>query len=784
MIKYDCIVKSNDIYGLTVALFLARKMRKVLVIQDNSKPIDYYDVVDFTDPENKKYHFEYNPFAITSGMDSNGLLYEYLDDLGLVDELDFTKILEDNIVELDGKIKRRIHTFSQLKVYLVRNYPKSRDRIHRFFDDLERHYENFVYQNINMLRNTEYTLSSLMIEWGDYSLAKLLKKYFNSEALREEFLINDMINGLNPEEVNSYSFFSNYFIGLKKGFYYLNNSDKELRNIIIKKIKLINSQAVIKTRIKEYIKDEDGKIKSIVDKDDKEYFAKYFFIEDNPVHFYQKNFEGLEEDIKVIEKYYPNFTSTSKINTIYLALNQNPKNLGVNDLIYIFKNQKESKEKIIKLFNYSIYTKADKRKNQGLICVDYVYDDLVGANKESILKRIYEVFPKLKKAVVGVREGKAKPYFPMLSSKEYRKNLSVNELIDIESIDHIQVFDNLYVGNKYYRPEAKLFGVINQAIVFADKIEDRLYFGDEDDDTYHYLNNEEIMTLIKHNYDYKKFEQKEIHVNFNIGKHVYFVRTKNKNIVVHYGKYSNADLAIYTTNDTLSNLLLKKVSFEEVLRTNSLKYRGNKELLFKAVDAFGLDDYQEYSSIEYKKSPYKNFGAKILFGYFFVYSLVCLLSNYFNAIYFYPPALILMGGITYIKIRTYEKVYWFDIFINFILLVGVVLSIFLKSFNTLMSDDLALGIMALALMISVFSNHPIVLHYTKFDQNIDYRNSTLFKTITNGLTFVWGFIFLTILVGTYITGQRYVSVLYNLYFVGIFLMYYYPIIYVNTNIKK
>lgn len=783
MIQYDCIVNSNDLYGLTVALFLARKMRRVLVIQDYTKNIDNSETIDFTDPENKKYHFDYNPFAITSGMDTNGLLYEYFDDLGLVEEINFTKIFEDNIVGLDNKVKRRMHTFEQFKVYLVRNYPKSRNQIHKFFDDLDRHYENYISQNINLLRNNEYTLSSLMIEWGDYNLSKLLKKYFDSEDLRGEILLNNMISGLNPEEVNSYNFFSNYFMGLKKGFYYLHDSEKGLRAKLIKKLKLINPKIVIKTRISEIIRGEDSKIKAIIDKDNIEYTSKFFFFEKNPVKFYESNFEGLDDDIEIIKKYYPNFESTKKVNTLYLALNQYPRALGIEEVLYYFKNPKGSNEKIIKLFNYSLFTNSDKRKNQGLVCVDYAFDDVIGANKEDILKRLYEVFPKLKKAVVGMREGKPKQYLTMLSAKEFRKNLSVNELIDIESFEHIQVFDNLYVGCRYYRPEAGNFGVINQAIVFADKIEDRLYYGD-DEGIFHYLNNEEIMTMVKHNYNYQEFEEKEIHINFHIGKNNYYIRTKKKNVVVHYGKYSSADLSIYTTNDTLSNLLLKKITFDEAMRSGSLKYRGNKDLLFKAVNAFGLDDYQEYDPLEFKKSKYKNLGAKFLFAYFFVYTLVCLLSNYLNAIYFYPAAFVLTGIIAFFKIKNYKEVYWFDIFINFILFVGVILSIFWPTFNQMRFDDPALAIMALALMISVFSNHPIVFHYTKYDQAIDYRGSSLFKTITNGLTFMWGFIFMAELVVAYITGQRYVSVLYNLYFVGIFLMYFYPVIYVNTNIKK
>ena len=48
---YDCIVYGNDIYGLIVAVYLARKMRKVLVIQDSSKTIDDFEEIKITDPE-------------------------------------------------------------------------------------------------------------------------------------------------------------------------------------------------------------------------------------------------------------------------------------------------------------------------------------------------------------------------------------------------------------------------------------------------------------------------------------------------------------------------------------------------------------------------------------------------------------------------------------------------------------------------------------------------------------------------------------------------------------
>ena len=781
--RYDCIVYGNDIYALIVADFLSRKMRKVLVIQDSLKTENDFETIDIIDPENNKYHFEYNSKGMISGLDKGGLTSEYLDDLGLLKEVDFLKILEDATVNKENVIRKRIHTFEQFRVYLVRYYPKSRDNIHKFFNDLERHYKNYLEQYVNMLRNTSYTLTSLMIEWGDYNLKDLLNKYFDDEALKKEFLLNPFINGLDSQEVNSYSFFSNYFIGLKSGFYYLKSSYVELRELLIRKLKLINPKGVIKTRIKKINLDEEGKIKSFVDKDNNEYFGKYFFVENNPLKFYPKYFKGLEEDLNIIESYYPNINMKQYIKTMYLALNVHPSKVDIDKLVYYFDNSEEVNLKIVKLFNYSLYNNDNKNKKQGLLCLDFVYDEVSKYTQDELLKRIYTVFPKLKKNIVGIREGQEKQYINMLCDINLRKNLSINELIDIEELEHIQIYDNLYLGYKYFRPEAGIYGVLNQAIIFGDKIEDRLYFG-EDDENFHYMNNEEIMMIIRHNFDHTVFGKKEVHVNFHIGKNIYFVRTKGKNIVIHEGKYSQADLSIYTTNDKLSNLLLKKKTFSEILDEGSLKFRGDTDVLFSVVKAFNLDDYQEYNPLDYKKSKYKNLGAKFLFAYFGIYMVAGLLSNYVDGIFIYPPALALGITLTVFKYRSYEEIHWFDIFINFIFLVGVVLSIFWSYYNQLRFDDHLLGIMGLALLISVFIDKPVVYQYTKFDHNIDYRNSTLFKIISNGLTFVWGFLFLAILLVTYISGERYVSVLYNLYFVGIFLMYFYPVIYVNTNIKK
>jgi len=144
----------------------------------------------------------------------------------------------------------------------------------------------------------------------------------------------------------------------------------------------------------------------------------------------------------------------------------------------------------------------------------------------------------------------------------------------------------------------------------------------------------------------------------------------------------------------------------------------------------------------------------------------------------------LIVAIAYLKFRTFKKMSWFDFFISFAAFVVMILSIFWPAFNNALQDDVPLAIMGAAFFLSWAFDRPIVHEYHQFDYRKDYAGTALFKVINNGLTLVWALIFLGILAFTYVTGERYVSVLYNLVFLGYFLTYFYPVMYITTNIKK
>ncbi|MFA5035724.1 MAG: hypothetical protein WC479_00915 [Candidatus Izemoplasmatales bacterium] len=783
MEHYDVVVVGNDIGSLSTALFLARKMRKVALFHDTASLTSKKAADDFIDVNNQKYTFKYGPGASVPGLKEGGLLYRYLQLFNMENEIKSINKFSDTVVDRDGSLYTRSWTPEQLLVYLVRHYPKQRDEIHRFFKDMDRMYHNFIIQQENMLQNRDYTLTSLMIEWGDYSLKQVLDKYFNNQELISEFSLFDAVNGLDLSQVNSYNFFMSFFVGLNNGVSYLYANEQEIMKMLLAKITVINPKLVQNRKIKKIATDDTGKIIKLVDTMGKDIVAKHYVFAASPQEFYPKYFPTRTAELEEILKYYPSLDSKRRIQTAYICLNQKPATCGINELTYYFKPDPETKVQLTRMLNYKVYDPESCGAKNGILAIDFVYDDGETIDLKPLLDKVVEAFPKLAKCIVGSSLGKPRKFLSMLAVPEVRKQLSINEQIAIEAGEHIKIFDNLYLIGEWFRPEAGLFGMFHAGILDGDTIEERLYYG-EDDDEFYYLTNDEIMMMMRHNYGKKPLGPKETHVNFHIGKSHYFVRTKAKNITVHRGEYADPDLTIYSTNDKLSNLLLKKTTFDEVLKSGGFKYKGKEEDLYAAINAFNLDDYHEDDNPSQSKTKIKFLGVKFLFIYILIWGVMAFLSNYLPLIWLAPFAYGLILITLFFKLRTFKKISWFEIYLLTVGLAVLLMAIFWPTFNNLLRDDYLLGAFASVFLVSWIIDKPIVHDFHQFDYRKDYAQTALFKVINNGLTLVWALIFGTILAFTYVTGERYVSVLYNLIFLGFFLTYFYPVLYITANIKK
>lgn len=771
--KYDCVAVGNDLYALILALFLLKKMRKVLVIQDSPFEDEGFEEVQLSS-SNSNFKINYNRHNLFCGLNKTGLLYEYLYDLDLIDLFRFSDIDSFNIVTDDQKIIKQANSLEGFKIYLIRKYPKIISEINKFFDDLHNHYLNYKQQYHNMLINKDYTLTSLMIEWGDYSLDSLLKKYFTDDRIIGDFCVNGFINNLPPKETNAYSFFSNYILGLEAGFQICDISYIDLCNEIVKKIKEIDKLAVINTKITEYVV-KDNNIEYLVDENKNLIQSKYFFISTKSIEFYKKNFKNKDRDFEIIKSYFPNVVPNKWINTLYLVVSSNQLDLKDQKSIFYFKNKENSGLKLLRLYN--------NPNEEQVLYLDFSYDSSVEVEEKLVLEELNKYIPKIKKYVVSTKLGTPEEYRYNLREARLRKNLSINELIDVESLEHIQVFANLYVGGEFIRPESGFFGKVNQSIIFADKIEDLLYFGDNRKEITSFTNDEVIM-MIRHNYVEHLMGNNEYHINFTIGKNKYFFRTKGKNIVVHHGEYDNPDLSLFTTNQILTNLLLKKVRFQKVLESGTFKYEGEQKVLETFITAFQLDDYQVEPDEDYIISKHKFLGVKFFFAHIIIYALAAYFSNFYQNIYIFPVALLFTVVISLIKIKYFERINWVEIVFSVSLLIFTVLAILSSEFKNMFNDDIFLGTVITILLFSVVINQPVVYYYHQYDVSVDYRRTKLFKIINNGLTFLWAFIFVIILGGTFLIGRAYLAMFYSFLLFGILLTYFYPLTYIRTSIKK
>ena len=778
MKNYDCIIVGDDIYALLIALFLTRKMRDVLLISKSS-PYKHNCESISIEFDKTKHHFEYDAQSILTGLSERGLTRAFLDDLNLLDDIQYMQLHDDHVITKEGKHKVRSSQVNDFKIFLQRYYPKQIKQIKRFFDDLDKHFSNYYEQYLNLLHNNDYTLTSLMVEWGDYSLKELLMLYFGDSPIIKEFTSNAFINGLDLEKVSAYSFMSNYFNGMYHGLFYIRTPHEQLKKAIIKRIKANSKQSIIKAEITNIVS-SNNKITYIEDNKGNQFYAKYFYFSDQPIEFYNDYFKDSENHIQKLKQYYPNLDDDYVQRTIYFVFEVDTLSVGIDQLMYYYQDHENDSEKILRITNYNLL--ENNQSPYGKICVDIAYHSKKGFSEQNILDKLFIAFPKLKWINYEHVYGNEFPYLSMLRVKKLRGKMSIGDLIDFESLNHVNIFDNLFIGGGFIRPESSYYGKIHQSIVTADKIEDGLYFKDEVQD--YYYSNDEVMMILRQNYDDSYFGKREVHINFQIGKSNYFFRIKGKNIVVHRGRYKYPELSIYTSSDRLTDLVFKRNTYQDTINSSFFKYNGSQDTFVTFLKAFDLDDRNPVEPVHLIASPFKKFGFYYFNLLMFVIGMAAFLLHFVQGIYIYFPLLMVLLTLNiykYLKLKIYN---YYEISIICIVFVLGVLSIFIREINFFKQDHILIAPVVFLLLLSVFSNKPLVKDVLQYDYSLEFVKTKLFLSISNGITFVWAFIFLSIVFGPFFAGERHISVLYYMIFLGFAITYYYPSIYVRTSIKK
>ncbi|MFK5882760.1 MAG: hypothetical protein QM489_00230 [Candidatus Izemoplasma sp.] len=778
MEKYDVIIIGGGLGSLTTAVYLSKRLRNIALFeQDKKKKLQKY-TKKIKDSKNFTYEFKYYNYDV-GGVHRGDLFNDYLRRCGLETNFEYYHNEKVTIFNKDKKTFVRTNNFDDFLTYLVRYYPKHRDSLHKFFDDVLVHHKNYIIQKKNRLSSDEYTLTSLLIEWGDLSLKQVLDKYFDNESLQNEFTLMYDSVGIPIDEISSYNYFIKWFDTFIEGSHFIKTSYDEIVKTFSKEISKQKEKIFTNRDIKEF-KVENNVIKSIIDAEGNEIFAKHFVINmriDDFVDQYMPHRKDIKEKFYSM---YPTIGNKRYINQLYLGVDKDPVKLGIKSNRYIFSEAKDDEVRLLNLVNYKAIDSKACADGKGAILVEFLDDESPRKAKlNQVIDTLTKYFPKLIDNINVSRLGTKVEYFSGISSSDFWENKTVNDLFDIDDYRELNPFTNSYFIGKFVKPEAGITGIIQTGVEYGDAIDDLIYHGDDEE---YFITHDVLMNIISHQFLANTLGKREKNIQFFIGKESYFIRTKAKHQRLFKGVSDISDLIIIVTNDCLYDLSVGNITLQDAIKSGAFEYVGDKEFLDDVAFAFDFGQ-KVFKSPKYSYIQGRQ-GIKYMLGVISVWALFLLASNFVDYLIISPIFLIGLGVLTYFKYRTLKAINVFDYFSIGVMLAVFIVSIFVSDFNKLHNSFYGEIVISLYWLGTWIINKPVAFDYTKFDYRTDYTTTKLFKTMSGGLTFIWGGLFLIIAGTNVLTGQEYSALGYYLIIFGYYLTYFYPNLYIKGNINK
>lgn len=778
MEKYDVVVIGGGLGSLTTATYLSKRLRNVAVFEEGKRKKLQTYTTKLKDDNKNTYEFKYYNYDL-GGVHPGDLFYEYMKRCGLQNAFEYTDNEYAMIVNKDRRITKRPNDIKNFKIYLVRHFPKQRDQIHRLFDDIMRHYEDFRTQKHARLNNKEYTLPSLLIEWGDLSLYEVLIKYFNQLDLINEFsLVYDVV-GMEVELINAYNYFVKFFDTFIDGSHFIKTSFNDIVKTFSAEISKSREKIFTNRQIAEFVVNDDV-IEKIIDTDGNEIVAKHYVINMRIDEFIEQYLPSREDINDQFKELYKTVVDDVTINQVYLGLDKEAESLGLKEMQYIFSHIPDDSVRLLSIQNYKAID-ADACKNgQGAILVEFLDDDSPRKEKlPEVINQVLQYFPELNDHIVTSKIGVKRPYFSGIASKEFWKSKTINDLFDIDNYSVINPLSNGYFIGSWVKPEAGITGMIQTGVEYGDIIDDLIYHGDDED---YFITHDELMNIITHQFIPNALGKEERNIQFFIGKDSYYIRTKGKHVHLYKGVTDISDLILIVTNETLYDLSVGNTTLEKALDNGSLEYVGDPKLLEEVIEGFDMGIEIE-SAQRYKYVQGKH-GIKFMLAILSLLLLSNLLANYHNYLIIAPATLVALGAILYVKYRVYRLITVFEYFLIGLYSLILIAAIIFPEFNEMKESKYTLLVLAVYMLTTWLIKRPIAFGYIRHDYRTDYTRTKLFINMCGGLTFIWGVIFLILAGLSFLPNRSYSSLAYYIGILGLALTFYYPTSYIKGNIDK
>lgn len=777
MEKFDVVIIGGGLGSLTTATYLSKRLRNIAVFEEGkTKKLAKY-TTRIKDDLNNKYEFKFFSHDI-GGVHDGDLFYEYIKRCGIEGYFEYFDNDYAMIIDHNKRIIKRPNDIKNFKIHLVRRFPKQRDDIYRLFEDINRHYNDYRAQKLARLSNIEFTIPSALIEWGDLSLGDVLRKYFNNEGIINEFtLVYDTV-GHDIDDVNAYNYFMKFFDTFIDGSHFIQTSFNDVVKGFSKEISKTRDKIFTNRKIKEFVF-KDNEIYKVIDMDGNEIQAKHYVINMRIDDFVD---EYMPANVEVKENFNNMYRTASEdkfVNHVYLGLDKPSEKLGITEKQYIFSKFEEDDVRILNIVNYKQIDSKSCPNNKGAIQIEFIDDNSPRKQRlDQVINQVAKYFPGIIDHVSAKKIGVKSPFISGVATKEYWKNKSVNDLFNIDDYSAINPFPNAYFIGSWLRPEAGITGMIQAGVEYGDIIDDLIYRGDDEES---FITHDELMVIISNQFIPGGLGKEEKNVQFFIGKDSYYIRTKWKNHRLYKGVSDFADIIIIATNECLYDLSVGNTTVEKAINNGSLEYVGDREFLEEVIDAFDMGiEIVDTSGIKYVNGEW---GMKSILAIMGVLLLSNLLANYHPYIIVAPITIVSLAIIGYYKYYKLKYISVFEYVSIGLYVILLLLSVFIPAINNFEDSRYTTLFFALYLIGTWLINKPALFGFIKYDYRTDYTRTKLFKKMAGGLTFIWGFIFITISLLSFTVETSYSSLSYYLAVFGLYLMFYYPNSYIKGNIE-
>ncbi len=413
--NYDVIIIGA---GLVSALKLCKNGKKVAIFEKHYIPGGYATNFSRKGKNGNLYNFDVSLHSL-SGANKGATVYNILDNLGIIPEIELIKKEEPSLLIRNNKVVYIPNDKDKYKETLKQNYPDFKNNIDELFKFMDDFYQNLIGLSL------ETTIPKYEEELSNQTLSEFIRKFVNNDEFIEDFSYLWVYAGLPPSKLSAYyamCMISSYIFG---GENYIKGGGGHLSKVLKENIEKYNGDVFLSSEIIE-IKSNGNLVTSVTTKKGDTFTARNFIFAGDPINTFSmiKNNSAAEQYLETLNKRQ----QSSAITQLYVAIDCPTEEIGIkNSHTFIYNHTSDAIHDNFKngnldnlSFIITAYDKLDKNLNNfgsylNMAMLDYAHNwpehntDEYKSKKQEIinlfLAKLTDLYPKIKEHIQVIELG-------------------------------------------------------------------------------------------------------------------------------------------------------------------------------------------------------------------------------------------------------------------------------------------------------------------------------------------------------------------------------------------